>query len=114
MARVTGPVRSGVAPLDAASGPSRELAAEALHLLRIRRGELAEPVAWVHEELRRSVAVISAQLAPIRSRAALESSYAREAGCGEALRLAYANAWLALDRRLTSITTRRRKVRGRG
>jgi hypothetical protein len=60
------------------------------------------------------VAVISAQLTPIRSRAALESSYAREAGCGEALRLAYANAWLALDRRLTSITTRRRGVKGRG
>lgn len=90
---------------------SRELAAEASRLLRIRRGELAEPVEWSTPDLRSSVHVIASQLTPIRSRAALASSYAREAGRSDAIRLAYALAWLGLERRLTSITTRRRRAR---
>jgi hypothetical protein len=111
---------SGVAAVAAPSNPgpasavdeaSRELAAEASRLLRIRRGELAEPVEWTTPDLRSSVQVIASQLTPIRSRAALASSYAREAGRSDAIRLAYALAWLGLERRLTSITTRRRRSR---
>jgi hypothetical protein len=112
---------SAPGPAGTVTGASRELAAEAFRLLRIRRGELAEPVEWTTPDLRSSVQVIASQLTPIRSRAALASSYAREAGRSEAIRLAYAMAWLGLERRLTSITTRRRRarpvtlpIRGRG
>ncbi len=98
-------------PAGTVAGASRELAAEASRLFRIRRGELAEPVEWTTLDLRSSVLVIACQLAPIRSRAALASSHAREAGRGDAVRLAYALAWFGLERRLTSITTRRRRAR---
>jgi hypothetical protein len=84
-------------------------------------GGSREPVEWMTPDLRRSVIAIASQLAPIRSRAGLASSYAREAGRGDAIRLAYALAWLGLERRLASITTRRRRarpvrfpIRGRG
>jgi len=109
VAAVAAPSSPG--PASTVDGASRELATEAFRLLRVRRGDLAEPVEWTTPDLRSSVQVIASQLTPIHSRAALASSYAREAGRGDAIRLAYALAWLGLERRATSITTRRRRPR---
>jgi hypothetical protein len=85
-----------------------ELAAEVARLLRVRRGELAEPLAWQRTWLRLRVAAVLTQLQPIRSHGALASSWEREARRGPDVRLAYAMAWLALDRRVASARTRRR------
>jgi hypothetical protein len=90
---------------------ARELAAEVSRLLRIRRGELAEPPAWALSERRRRIASFIDQLSPIRSRAALQSSFGREASADADVRLAYAVTWLELGRRLQPITTRRRRAR---
>ena len=91
---------------------ARELDAEVTRLLRVRRGELAEPLGWHRPWLRLRVAAILAQLQPIRSRFALESSWSREAAHGPEVRLAYALAALAIDRRAASARARRRpKVR---
>jgi hypothetical protein len=75
-----------------------ELAAEVARLLRVRRGELAEPLAWQRTWLRLRVAAVLTQLQPIRSHGALASSWEREARRGPDVRLAYAMAWLASDR----------------
>lgn len=100
---------------------TRELAEAASKLLRMRSGELAEPAQWAIPGRRRRVQAIVAQLAPIRSRDALVSSYLREAHLGDDVRLAYALAWLALARVLAAAVTRRRRghaglrlLRGRG
>ena len=76
-----------------------ELDAEVTRLLRVRRGELAEPLLWQRPSHRREVESYVAQLAPIRSRLALLSSWQREARRGSTLRLAYAISWLRLAQR---------------
>lgn len=73
-----------------------ELDAEVTRLLRVRGGELAEPLLWQRPSHRREVDGIVAQLAPIRSRIALLSSWERESHRGPALRLGYAIVWLRL------------------
>ena len=83
------------APGDAA----RELDAEVAHLLRVRGGELAEPLLWQRPSHRREIDAIVGQLAPIRSRLALLSSWDRESHRGSAVRLAYAIVWLRLAQR---------------
>src|SRR5262245_61541705 len=77
-----------VAPLPGDS--ARELDAEVTRLLRVRGGELAEPLLWERPSHRREVDTIVAQLDPIRSRIALLSSWERESRHGSAVRLAYA------------------------
>ena len=92
--------RSEAAPGSAA----RELDAEVARLLRVRRGELAEPLAWGRPSFSRRVDAVVAQLEPIRSHAALMSSWEREARRGPDVRLAYAISWISLDRRRSRIT----------
>ena len=91
-----------------ADDAARELDAEVARLLRVRRGELAEPLGWHRPWLRQRVDVVLDQLRPIRTHAALVSSWQREAQRGPEVRLAYALAWLALDRRIASSRARRR------
>lgn len=76
-----------------------ELGAEVARLLRVRGGELAEPLLWQRPSHRREIDSIVAQLAPIRSRIALLSSWERESQRGPALRLAYAIVCLRLAQR---------------
>lgn len=76
-----------------------ELDAEVTRLLRVRGGELAEPLLWKRPSQRREVEAIVAHLTPIRSRIALLSSWERESRRGPALRLAYAIVWLRLAQR---------------
>jgi len=90
---------------------TRELADMASRLLRIRAGELAEPPHWSLPGRRQNVGRIAEQLAPIRSRDALVSSYLREACRDEAVRLGYGLAWLAIARSAAAATTRRRHLR---
>jgi hypothetical protein len=82
-------------------------------LLRVRHGELAEPLGWKRPSMRLRVAAIVAQLEPIRTHSALRSSFDREAARGPEVRLAYALAFLALDRKASAPRARRRKSRGR-
>ncbi|MEZ0240730.1 MAG: hypothetical protein ACAH65_08035 [Chloroflexota bacterium] len=91
---------------------AREIAAEASRLLRIRSGELAAPLDSLLPGRRRVVERIVGQLAPIRSRAGLVSSYAREASRDEQVRLAYALAWLDLARTVAATKTRRLRIAG--
>jgi hypothetical protein len=84
-----------IAPGDAA----RELDAEVTRLLRVRGGELAEPLLWQRPSHRAAVDTILGQLAPIRSRLVLFSSWERESRHGSAVRLAYAIVWLRLAQR---------------
>jgi hypothetical protein len=101
-----------LAPISSSSGGiAGELDAEVTRLLRVRRGELAEPLGWHRPWLRRRVDTVLAQLEPIRSQAALASSWEREAHRGPDVRLAYALAWLALDRKRAATRTRRRRGR---
>ncbi|HUG29204.1 MAG TPA: hypothetical protein VMQ65_01625, partial [Candidatus Limnocylindria bacterium] len=87
-------------PAAAAPGEAaRELDVEVARLLRVRRGELAEPLLWQRPGHWREVESYVAQLAPIRSRIALFSSWGREARRDAALRLAYAIVWLRLAHR---------------
>lgn len=90
-ARRGGPVPAG----DAA----RELDQEVTRLLRVRSGELAEPLLWGRPSHRRQVEAVCAQLAPIRSRIALLWSWNREAHRSSPVRLAYAIVWLRLAQR---------------
>lgn len=99
--------RSEAAPGSAA----RELDAEVARLLRVRRGELAEPLAWGRPSFSRRVDAVVAQLEPIRSHAALMSSWEREARHGPDVRLAYAISWISLDRRVSAGRARRRRSR---
>ena len=80
-------------------GAARELDAEVARLLRVRGGELAEPLLWRRPSHQREVESIVAQLAPIRSRIALVSSWQRESRLDAAVRLAYAIVWLRLAQR---------------
>jgi hypothetical protein len=61
--------------------------------------------------MRLRVAAIVSQLEPIRTHSALRSSWDREASHGPELRLAYAIAFLALDRKASAPRARRRKSR---
>jgi hypothetical protein len=75
---------------------ARELDAEVTRLLRVRGGELAEPLLWQRPSHRREVDEVIAHLQPIRSRIALLSSWTRESQWRSPVRLAYAIAWLRL------------------
>ena len=90
---------------------ARELDLEVTRLLRVRRGELAEPLLWQRPSHRREVDAIVAQLAPIRSRIALLSSWQRESSRGPGLRLAYANVWLRLANRRAGEFGPHRRIR---
>jgi hypothetical protein len=91
--------------LGAGRGPgrpedrARELDAEVARLLRVRGGELAEPLLWQRPSHRHEVEMILGQLAPIRSRVGLLSSWLRESRTDSPLRLAYAMTWLRLAQR---------------
>jgi hypothetical protein len=78
---------------------ARELDVEVTRLLRVRGGELAEPLLWQRPSHRAAVDMIVSHLAPIRSRIALVSSWERESRHGSAVRLAYAIVWLRLAQR---------------
>jgi hypothetical protein len=103
-----------------AADAAGELDAEVARLLRVRRGELAEPLLWSRPSHRTEVEGYVAQLAPIRSRLALLSSWRREARRGSTLRVAYAITWLRLAQRRAGEygphrrATRLRVIRGPG
>ena len=98
-AAIEGPVLAAGRGPDRSGDPARELDAEVARLLRVRGGELAEPQRWQRPSHRIEVEVIVGQLAPIRSRVALLSSWERESRLNSALRLAYAITWLRLAQR---------------
>lgn len=87
--------REGPAASEPGSA-ARELDAEVARLLRVRDGELAEPLLWQRPGHRREIDAIVGQLAPIRSRLALLSSWERESQRGSVVRLAYAIVWSRL------------------
>ena len=121
----TAPVVRSLLPDDAAAGgrtrPSaspgevaRELDTEVARLLRVRSGELAEPLLWQRPSHRREVDAVVDQLQPISTRASLLSSWQRESGGrSAAVRLAYAMRWLALARTAPDATVRRARRRAR-
>jgi hypothetical protein len=96
---VVRPLRREGRPATAPGEAARELDAEVTRLLRVRGGELAEPLLWQRPSHQRDVAAFLDQLRPIRSRLALLSSWEREACRGSSLRLAYAIVWLRLAQR---------------
>src|SRR6185369_11462529 len=96
------PTRREGRPATAPEEAARELDAEVTRLLRVRGGELAEPLLWLRPSHRREVEVVVGQLMPIRSRLALLSSWERESRWGSAVRLAYAIVWLRLAQRRAS------------
>jgi hypothetical protein len=99
---------------EASSGEvARELDAEVARLLRVRSGELAEPLLWRRPSHRRDVDAVVRQLGPIRTRASLLSSWQRESRRSAQVRLAYAIAWLALARGAPVAATRRARRRTR-
>lgn len=102
--------REGRAALEPRKA-ARELDLEVARLLRVRRGELAEPLLWQRPSLRREVELIVAQLAPIRSRVALLSSWQRESSRGPSLRLAYAIVWVRLAHRRAGEFGPRKRIR---
>ena len=55
-----------------------ELDAEVTRLLRVRSGELAEPLLWRRPSVRREVDAVVRQLSPLRTRESLLSSWQRE------------------------------------
>ena len=112
--------REGPVPM-VPGDPARELDAEVTRLLRIRGAELAEPLLWQRPSHRDEVAMVVEQLAPIRSRIALLSSWERESRHGSAVCLAYAIVWLRLAQRRAGeygprirSHTRLAGIRGRG
>jgi hypothetical protein len=97
---------------SASSGEAaRELDAEVARLLRVRSGELAEPLLWGRPSHRREVDAVVRQLGPIRTRASLLSSWQRESRRSPEVRLAYAIAWLALARGGPAAMTRHARRR---
>jgi len=98
---------TSIAPGEAA----RELDVEVTRLLRVRRGELAEPLLWQRPSHRAAVEMIVGQLAPIRSRLALLSSWARESRHGSEVRVAYAIVWLRLAQRRAGEYAQHRRQR---
>jgi len=120
----TAPVVGSLLPDDADAGgrarpsaPSgdiaRELDAEVARLLRVRSGELAEPLLWRRPSMRREVDAVVRQLEPIRTRDSLLSSWLRESRHAAQVRLAYAIAWLGLARNAPAAATRRARRRPR-
>lgn len=93
------PTRREGRPATAPGDAARELDTEVTRLLRVRGGELAEPLLWQRPSHIRAVDEIVVQLAPIRSRLGLLSSWAREAHRDPQTRLAYAIVWLRLAQR---------------
>jgi hypothetical protein len=98
-ARTVRPIRREDRSEAAPGSAARELDVEVTRLLRVRGGELAEPLLWQRPSHRREVETIVAQLAPIRSRIALLSSWDRESRWDSSVRLAYAIVWLRLAQR---------------
>jgi hypothetical protein len=98
-ARTRRPIRREGRSQAVPGSAARELDVEVTRLLRVRGGELAEPLLWQRPSHRREVEAIVAQLAPIRSRIALLSSWDRESRWDSAVRLAYAIVWLRLAQR---------------
>ena len=118
---VVRPLRREGRPATASGEAAPELDAEVTRLLRVRGGELAEPLLWQRPSHRREVDEIVDQLRPIRSRVALLSSWERESRRGPSLRLAYAIVWLRLAQRrageygpCTRTVARRWPIRARG
>jgi hypothetical protein len=116
-----GPIRREDPAAIEPGSAARELDAEVARLLRVQCGELAEPLLWQRPSLRREVEAIVAQLAPIRSRIALMSSWDRESRRDAGVRLAYAIVWLRLAQRRAGEygphlrgAGRRRLVKARG
>jgi hypothetical protein len=120
----TAPVVGSLLPDDAAppgrvrppasSGEvARELDTEVTRLLRVRSGELAEPLLWGRPSHRREVDAVVGQLRPIRTRDSLLSSWLRESRHSAPVRLAYAIAWLALAHTTPAAATRRARRRPR-
>ena len=118
------PVAGSLLPDDADAGgrarPSAssadvegELDAEVTRLLRVRSGELAEPLLWRRPSHRREVDAVVRQLGPIRTRDSLLSSWRRESRHSGTVRLAYAIAWLALARTTPGAMTRHARRRPR-
>jgi hypothetical protein len=104
----------GRARPSASSGDvARELDDEVARLLRVRSGELAEPFLWRRPSHRREVDAVVRQLGPIRTRASLLSSWARESRHSPSVRLAYAIAWLALATTAPSAIARHARRRPR-
>jgi hypothetical protein len=112
----TAPVVGSLLPHDADAGArarasassgevARELDAEVARLLRVRSGELAEPLLWRRPRHRREVAAVVRQLGPIRTRDSLLSSWQFESRHSARVRLAYAIAWLALARSASAAAT---------
>src|ERR1043165_504820 len=90
-----------------------ELDDEVTRLLRVRSGELAEPLLWRRPSHRRAVDAVVRQLGPIRTAAALRSSWARESHHSGPVRLGYAIAWLGLGRAAPAAAARRARRRPR-
>jgi hypothetical protein len=90
-----------------------ELDVEVVRLLRVRSGELAEPLLWRRPSHRRKVDAVVRQLDPIRTRASLLWSWQRESRHSPEVRLAYAIAWLGLARSTPAAATRRARRRPR-
>ena len=120
----TAPVVGSLLPGDADAGgrarPSassgdvaRELDDEVTRLLRVRSGELAEPLLWRRPSARREVDAVVRQLEPIRTRASLLSSWERESRHSAEVRLAYAIAWIGLARNTPAASTRNARRRTR-
>jgi len=104
----------GRARPPASSGDiARELDDEVARLLRVRSGELAEPLLWRRPSHRREVDAVVRQLAPIRTRDSLLSSWARESRHSAPVRLAYAVAWLSLARTNPGAVSRHARRRPR-
>ena len=100
-------------PAASSGEVTRELDAEVARLLRVRSGELAEPLLWRRPSHRREVDAVVRQLGPIRTRASLLSSWQRESRRSAQVRLAYAIAWLALARGGPVAATRHARRRTR-
>jgi hypothetical protein len=120
----TAPVVGSLLPDDADAGgrarPSassgdvaRELDDEVARLLRVRSGELAEPLLWRRPSHLRDVDAVVRQLAPIRTRDSLRSSWERESRHSPQVRLAYAIALLAIAHQDPAVITRRARRRPR-
>jgi hypothetical protein len=92
---------------------TRELDLEVARLLRVRSGELAEPLLWRRPSHRLEVDAVVRQLEPIRTRDSLLSSWQRESRHSPHVRLAYAIAWVALARTPPAEATRRARRRVR-
>lgn len=102
-----------VRPSASSGDVARELETEVARLLRVRSGELAEPLLWQRPSHRREVDLVVRQLGPIRTRVALLSSWLREGRHSPQVRLAYAIAWLSLGRHEPAAITRRARRRPR-